>query len=43
MDFWYAYVCAGAGCAVALVNFFRYEPLIVAKCHEDRGAIRPEE
>jgi hypothetical protein len=41
-DFWYAYLCSGAGCAVGLGHFIRLEPLIVAQIARDARHINPE-
>jgi hypothetical protein len=42
IDFWYAYVCALTGCFVALQNFYRYEPLILAQIRRDQANARSE-
>lgn len=42
-DFGFAYVCASLGCIIGLVNFYRYEPLIVAQSQADREQINQEE
>jgi hypothetical protein len=39
-DFWYAYVFAAVGFAVALWQFSRHEPQIVAQIKRERARIR---
>jgi hypothetical protein len=42
-DFLFAYISAGLGCAAGLINFFKYEPLILAKVQEEKGRLSIEE